>query len=178
MNIREVLVAGQSKANTESIVEYIGGDGGRFAELMKIFLEGEYRLTQRAAWPMSVCIERHPELIKPYLAKLTALLPRTDVHNAVRRNIVRLLQYIDIPRSMRAEIFSLCLDRISDPNETIAVRSFSLTVAAKAADGNADLLGELKLVAELALPGTTAAFRSRFQNTFKENAGKIHHQHR
>lgn len=178
MNLIAALSAEHSRAQTDRIAKYIGDNSTRFAELMKIFLEGEYRLTQRAAWPMSVCIERHPELIKPYLAKLTALLPRTDVHNAVRRNIVRLLQYIEIPRRMRAEIFSLCLDRISDPNETIAVRSFSLTVAAKAADGNADLLAELKLVAELALPGTTAAFRSRFQNTFKENAGKIRHQHR
>jgi hypothetical protein len=59
-----------------AIVEFIGDDARRFAELMKIVFAGEYRLTQRAAWPMNYCAERHPELIRPYLPKLLDCLER------------------------------------------------------------------------------------------------------
>ncbi len=166
MDIREVLVSGQSKANTVAIVNYIGADKKRFAELMDIFLEGEYRPTQRAAWPMSVCAEEHPKLIAPYLGKLIDLLPQPDVHDAVKRNIVRLLQYVEIPKTLAGKTFSNCIDHIEDPNEAIAIRSFALTVAAKIANGNGDLLKELRLIAEIALPNATVAFRVRFNRIF------------
>jgi hypothetical protein len=133
---------------------------------MDIFLEGQYRLTQRAAWPISVCAETHPELIEPYLNKLVDLLPRRDIHNAVKRNIVRLLQFAEIPKKLRGKVFSHCIDLINDPNEAIAVRSFALTVAGNVANGNADLLNELHLVAEGSLKSATAAFRVRFNRLF------------
>ena len=166
MDICGVLSAEQSKANTTSIVDYIGSDKERFAELMDIFLEGEYRLTQRAAWPISVCAETRPDLIGPYLNKLVDLLPRRDIHNAVKRNIVRLLQFIEIPKKIQGKVFSHCIDLINDPNEAIAVRSFALTVAGNVANGNADLLNELHLVAEGSLGNATASFRVRFNRLF------------
>ncbi|MBA2334010.1 MAG: hypothetical protein ACR2M8_12415 [Pyrinomonadaceae bacterium] len=46
MNIRETLASGQSKRNTLAIVAYIGDDPKRFADLMSIFFEGEYRPTR------------------------------------------------------------------------------------------------------------------------------------
>ena len=161
MNIREALQAEHSKRNTSAIAIYIGGDPKRFAELMKIFFEGEYRPTQRAAWPMSVCIETHPELILPYLRKLVDLLERNDVHSAVKRNTVRLLQYIDIPKNLRGRIYSHCLDLIDDIGEPVAVRAFALTVAIKIAGKEASLIDELRLIAKAHLPHTSIAFHKR-----------------
>jgi len=166
MDIRKMLACGQSKANTTAIVEYIGSDPDRFAELMKIFLAGEYRPTQRAAWPISVCAENNPQLIEPYLGKLIDLLPRNEIHNAVKRNILRLLQYVEIPIRFRGKVFSYCIDLIADPKEAIAVRSFALTVAGNAANGNTDLLKELRLAAEIHLKDATAAFRVRYRRLF------------
>ena len=65
MDIRQALTAEHSKRQTIAIVEFIGDDARRFAELMKIFFAGEYRLTQRAAWTLNSCAERRPELIRP-----------------------------------------------------------------------------------------------------------------
>ena len=61
MDIRQSLLLEHSKPQTMKIVEFIGADEKHFAELMKIFFAGEYRLTQRAAWPLNYCAERHPE---------------------------------------------------------------------------------------------------------------------
>jgi len=166
MDIRAALQAEHSKRNTTAIAEYIGGDAKRFAELMKIFFEGEYRPTQRAAWPMSVCIEKHPELITSYLNKLVDQLTRNDVHDAVKRNVVRLLQYIEIPKRLSGKIYSICVDLIDDISEPVAVRAFALTVAIKIAGNEPSLLDELRLIAKAHLSLTSAAFHKRARVLF------------
>ena len=160
MDIRQALQAEHSKRQTAAIVAYIGDDAGRFAELMKIFFAGEYRLTQRAAWPMNYCAETHPQLIQPYLPKLLKLLQRDDQHDAVKRNIVRLLQYIEIPKRLHAKVYSLCVELVNDPQEAIAVRVFAMTAAARIAKTEPALLSELRLIVAQHLPHATAAFQS------------------
>lgn len=161
MEIRQALLTEHSKRQTMAIVEYIGEDTNRFAELMKIFFAGEYRLTQRAAWPMNYCAELHPQLIQPYLPKLIDCLKQTDAHDAVKRNIVRLLQYVEIPSKLRGKVYSHCVDLIDDPNEPVAVRVFALTVAARIAKAQPALLNELRLIVKQHLPHTTIAFQKR-----------------
>jgi len=144
-----------------AIVQFIGDDPTKFKELMAIFFEGEYRLTQRAAWPISYCVERHSGLIKPYLRKLIDLLKERDVHNAVKRNIVRLLQYVEIPKRMQGRVYSHCVDLIDDLNEPVAVRAFALTVATKIAKSEPDLVKELQLIVKKHLRHTSVAFHKR-----------------
>ena len=97
MNLEKALLQEHSKKLANRIVNYEGADRERFAELIKLFLSGEYRLTQRAAWPLSYCVQFHPSLVGPHLNKLVKQLYRSDVHNAVTRNIIRLFQFIEIP---------------------------------------------------------------------------------
>ncbi|MCA1590903.1 MAG: hypothetical protein LC734_11085 [Acidobacteria bacterium] len=87
MNIRREAQREHSKSSGSTIVEYIGDDAERFAELMRIFLEGEYRLTQSAAWPIIYCVERFPSLVEPHLRTLLDQLERADVHDAVKRKM-------------------------------------------------------------------------------------------
>ena len=161
MDIRQALMDEHSKRQTMAIVEFIGDDAQRFAELMKLFFAGEYRLTQRAAWPMNYCAERRPELIHPYLPKLLDCLERDDVHDAVKRNVVRLLQYIEIPRRLMGKVYAICVDLVNDAYEPVAARAFALTVAARIAKSEPDLMNELRLVVRKHLPHTTAAFQKR-----------------
>ena len=167
MDIRQALMTEHSKQQTMAIVEFIGDDPQRFAELMKLFFAGEYRLTQRAAWPMNYCAERHPKLIRPYLPKLLDCLEREDMHDAVRRNVVRLLQYIEIPKRLTGKVYSHCVDLLDDIEQPIAVRVFAMTVAARIAQSEPDLLNELKLIVSKHLPHATAAFRVRAREILK-----------
>lgn len=163
MDIRQALEAGHSKQRTTAIVAYIGDDTQRFAELMKIFLAGEYRLTQRAAWAMNYCAERHSQLIQPYLPKLLKLLQRDDQHDAVKRNIARLLQYVDIPKKLHAQVYSLCVELVDNPREPAATRVFAMTAAARIAKTEPALQSELQLILQQHLPHATAAFKKRAQ---------------
>lgn len=168
MDIAKILSDGQSRATTQAIVDHIGGDPARFAELVRVFDRGDYRMKQCAAWPMSVVAEKHPELLVPYLGKLVGYLPRNDVHDAVKRSVARLLQFVDIPKRQQGKVFSLCLDLFADPSQTIAVRCFSMTAAARVARAEPLLMSELKLVAENQLEGATAGLKVRIRRLLSE----------
>jgi len=161
MDIREALMAIHSKRQAMAIVEFIGDDAQHFAELMKIVFAGEYRLTHYAAGIMGYCVERRPELIRPYLTKLLDCLKRDDLHDAVKRNVVRLLQYVEIPRGLAGKVYAYCVDLVDDACEPVAVRAFALTVAARIAKPEPDLMNELRLIVRKHLPHTTAAFQKR-----------------
>lgn len=166
MDIRRELEVGQSKERTEQIVEYIGDDAGRLRELVELFFAGPYRITQRAAWPLSVVAENRPELLMPYLNKLVDQLPKTDVHPAVKRNVVRLLQFVEIPKRLRGKVYSHCLDLIADPKEPIAVKAFSITVAASVAKGEPALMDELRLVARPLVKDASPGIKVRLRQIF------------
>ena len=147
MNIRDELLKEHSKRQTMKVVAFVGDDKERFAELMKLFLGPVYRESQRAAWAVNYCAERNKQLIKPYFAKLIEQLERDDVHVAVRRNVVRALQFIDIPKRLEGRVFDACYNLLADPEQPVAVRCFSMTVAAKLAKDEPELLKELRLIA-------------------------------
>lgn len=161
MNIREALSAEHSIRQTNLIVEYIGTDPTRFSELIDIFLDSEYRLTQRAAWPLGICSQFHPELAVPHLSKLVDQLERDDVHDAVKRNVARLLQYVEIPDKLRGRILDICFKLVDDASEPVAVRVFAMTVAERIAHDAPELLNELGLIVDKHVDSTTVAFRKR-----------------
>ena len=163
MNIRDEILAEHSKRQTKMVVDWVGDDPERFDELMRLFLGNVYRITQRAGWPLSDCVKKYPELIKPYFAKLIRQLDRDDVHVAVRRNVVRLLQFVEIPKRYEGKIFDACYDLLADPAQPVAVRCFSMSVAANIAKDQPELMDELRLVATEHPQVITAGIRARMR---------------
>ncbi len=166
MDIREALLSEHSKRQTMAVIDHIGTDPNRFRELMQNFLGDSYRVSQRAACAVSYCAEHHPVLVKPYFSKMIEQLERPDAHVAVRRNVARLLQFVEIPVRYRGRVFDACYRLVDDAGETVAVRVFALSVAAKIAVNDPELLAELKLIADKHAPHSTVGFRARVRNTF------------
>ena len=104
MNIVWEVLREHSKAMTYRIVTYVGNDPDRFGELVKAFLEGPYRVTQRSGWPLSYCVEHHPKLIRPHLRRIIKNLETPGLHDSVKRNTIRLLQFIDVPKSLQGAV--------------------------------------------------------------------------
>jgi hypothetical protein len=67
MNLAEKLEQGHSKALAMQVVKWVGNDADRFAELVKLFLGNDTRISQRAAMALGWCAEAHPELINVFL---------------------------------------------------------------------------------------------------------------
>jgi hypothetical protein len=161
MNIEEVLLEEHSKAQCDKIVRYIGSNKERFAQLMKLFFKGEYRVTQRAAWPMSYCVRKHPELIKPYFKRLLDNLEKPGLHDAILRNTVRLMQDVDIPEIHHGRVMTICFNFIQSNDTAVAIKAFSLTILQNLSKKYPEILPELKTIIEERWEHETAAFRSR-----------------
>ncbi|MEO8167170.1 MAG: hypothetical protein ABI623_02925 [bacterium] len=168
MNLESEILKEHSRSNTIRIAKWIGPDKKRFAQLMKLFLKGEYRVTQRSAWVLMYCADWHPVLIRPYLDKMIDRMLEAGVHVAVKRNVVRILQNVDVPERLAGKVATLCFDFLASQEETVAVRVFSMTVLARIATKEPELTNELRLLIEQQMPWGTAGFRARGRRILKQ----------
>ncbi len=167
MNIEKTLLAVHSRAQADKIVRYIGRDSQRFKILLELFLKGEYRIAQRAAWPLGICAEKAPELIKPYLGRLINNLKK-PVHDAVKRNTMRILQEVEIPTTLMGKTADICFHYLSTPSEAVAIRAYSITVLLNIVKKYPDLKTELQLTIGEQMPYASAAFLSRARKALQE----------
>jgi hypothetical protein len=96
---------------------------------------------------------------------MIARMRQPGVHDSVRRNVVRIMQTIEIPPHLLGTVATVCFDYLSSQEQPIAVRCFSMTVLARIALKKPDLARELRLVIETQLPYVTAGFRARARKT-------------
>jgi len=167
MQLEAEILEEHSKAQSLKIVKWVGKDPMRFKQLMQLFLHGKYRVTQRSAWMISLCAEKHPALIKPYLKKMLQKTQEPGVHDAVKRNVVRILQDIEIPPSLTGLAADICFNFLADRKEAIAVRVFSMSVLFHITRKEPDLKNELRLLIEENLHEEKAAFKSRGKKILK-----------
>jgi hypothetical protein len=161
MKLREEILKEHSKAQCVRIVKWIGKDPAKFESLMQLFLHDEYRVVQRAGWPLSYSVRAHPELIEKYFAEILENVKQPNIHNAVKRNTMRLLQDVKIPEAYHGVVMNICFDFISSPTEAVAVKAFSFRVLENLSKIYPEILPEIRLVIEERWDHETAAFRTR-----------------
>lgn len=148
----------------------MGSNQQRFDELFRLFLHDEYQVVQRAAWPLSYCVIAHPSFISKHWKKLLGNLKKPNLHDAVKRNSIRLMQDVNIPEKYHGEVMHICFGYLESPTEPLAVKCFSMTVLANLAKEYPEIKPELKLIIEDQLPHQTAGFKSRAKKLLKEFA--------
>lgn len=149
-----------SKANIERLANEIGDDAERFAGVMALFFDGPFRVTHYSAHLLSKCCDLHPHLIVPYLGKMIDVLSQ-DVHPSLKRNVVRTMQFIDIPEQHWDKTVEYCFALLSSHSEPVAVKVFAMTVLANLCEKLPELKNELKIIIEDQLPYSSAAFVNR-----------------
>lgn len=167
MDLKAAILKEHSKPQAILIQQYIGSNQELFDELMTHFFSNQYRVTQRAAWIMSHCVEKYPFLIQPHLEKMVYNLGDKKIHVAVKRNTVRMLQEVEVPEDLMGTLADYCFKFLLDPKEAVAVRVFSMTILYNICKKEPDLANELKVVIEEFLPHGTAGFKSRGKRILK-----------
>ncbi len=170
MNIHNELLKEKIYTNPHAmqVSDYACASKKNFKELMQCFLSNEYRLAQRAAWSVSRAARQQPEMIAPYIKDLVAQLHRNDVHNAVIRNSVRILEAIEIPEAYHGEVMNACFSFIESPSSPVAIKAFSLTTLFNLSKIYPEIKDELKLIIEDRWDTETPAFKSRGRKILKE----------
>jgi hypothetical protein len=159
--LREEILKEHSKAHALSIANYACRSKENFKELIKCFLDEEYRLAQRAAWSVSWAAKQKPEMINPHIKELVSVLHKKNVHDAVVRNSVRVLQEIEIPEEYQGEVMDACFQFLESNTTAVAIKAFSLTTLFNLSKKYPEIKSELKLIINVRLDYETAAFKSR-----------------
>ena len=168
MDLEAELLADRSKANIQRIVEHIGADKSRFAELMALVLHGTPRTAELSSWVMTTVCGAHPTLGGPWVAKMLDRMERPG-HEGVHRNIIRSLQFTELPKRLHGRIFTKMSAIIPDPRYTIAQRAFAITVAMRMVETYPELSGEMRIILEEVLnPDPGPAIRSRADKSLKK----------
>jgi hypothetical protein len=127
MNMREEILRDYSKEHVLKVAEHACQSKANFAALVKCFLDHDYRLAQKAAWSVSWAARKKPEMVQPHVKDLVAALGKKNVHDAVIRNAVRVLQEIEIPESFHGEVMNTFFQFLENPSTPAAIKAFSLT---------------------------------------------------
>lgn len=168
MNLREEILKEHSKKQADKIVKWVGTNQRRFDDLVELFLKGEYRVTQRAGWPMSTIVIQHPQLISKHLKKLLKNLDHENLHNAVIRNTFRLMQFISIPEALHGLAADVSFRYFTDKKQPVAIHVFSMTVLGNLCKNYPELKNELIPEIEGQLPYASAGFRSRAKKVLRQ----------
>ena len=168
MDFSNLLEKGHSKEITSIIVKEILIHPKKMDELMAIFLKGDTILSQRAAWPMSFAIENNPNLINNYYADMIKLLQQPNKHDAINRNILRALQYVDIPKKYQGQLLDVCFRVLNSSKEPVAVKVFCMTVIDNLSKIYPDIIPELKASIEALIPEGSAGIKSRGNKILKK----------
>jgi len=168
MDLRNKILKEHTKENCKTIVDWVGNDLKRFNELFHLFLEDENRVTQRAAWPMSYCVIAHPYLMKNNFEKLLGNLNKPNLHDAIKRNTVRLLQSLTIPEKHEGAVMNICFKYLESPTEAVAIKAFALTILGNLSQKYPEIIPEIKLLIEDQLPHQTPAFKVRAKKLLQD----------
>jgi len=168
MNIKEALLKEHSKTQMLKIVAYVGNDKKRFAELITLMLTAEYRIAQRAAWPVSYCIENNTDLINPWFAKMIKKLGEENIHHAIKRNTLRVLEFVDIPEKYCGTLYDISYAFLHSIKEPIAVRVFALSVLGNISKKYPELKTEVTHSTESLLHCGIPALESRSKRVLKQ----------
>ena len=169
MNLPEEISRERSRAQAVKLAAWVGGDAGRFRELMAVFLQDEdHNLVSRAAWIINIVAETQPGIVLPHLAALVGRMEAPGIPGAVKRHVMSILQYVDIPEFLHGQVMNAGFSLLEDPEEPIAVRAFSMSVLAHLAVVYPEIKGELRLVIEnMLMLGASAGLRARARKVLK-----------
>lgn len=168
MKLKEELLKAHSKAQCAKVVNWVADKQERFDKLFTLFLKEEYRVTQRAAWPVSYCVIAHPAFLDKHWKSFVENLKKHNLHDAVKRNSVRLLQHLQVPEQYQGDLMDICFGYLASPKEALAIKVFSMTVLANLAIQYPEIKKELKLIIEDQLPDQSAGFKSRAKKVLKQ----------
>lgn len=143
------------------IVDYVTDSKDIFKQFINLFLTGSPKVSERSSWPLSYCAERYPDWIYPHIGKLLRFMEKSNPTPGTRRNVMRTLQFVDIPERFHARVLNLAFGLLKSPTEPVAVKVFSMTILARLAEVYPEFKRELVIVIEEQLPHSSPGFRSR-----------------
>lgn len=166
MTLTEELLNDFSKNQMVRLSNIIGPNQEEFDELMELFLSKDDKVSSRAAWLLSHCVDGNPWLIDKHIKTIIINLTK-KTNDAVKRNTLRVLQFKKIPEDLHGITVELCFKFLNSGKEPIAVRAHAMTILFNIVKIYPELKDELKVSIEDQFPFGSAGFKSRGKKILK-----------
>ena len=161
-NDLEKLLSDSSRRTADIAVNFIGNDPNLFKTLVDFALEDRDRYAMRAARVINLVSLKHPELIRPYLPGMVRRLPSIR-NDGLKRGIAKTIseRSPDFDEEVMGILINTCFDWLSDPQEKIALKVYSMEILYRLSHFYPDLKQELITSIELQIPGASTGVKSR-----------------
>jgi hypothetical protein len=136
-------------------------------EMIHSLLNGDDNTQYFCSWIISDLSEIKPELLSPYIFEIITKA-NSSQHLGVKRNLFKAIQFIETTDSVKEELGIICLNCLQNPKETIAVKSYSITILEGLIVDFPEFLDEMNFELEKQLPNATPAFASRAHRFLKK----------
>lgn len=161
MNLINILQIEQGKKTCNKVANYIGDSKERFAELIEIIIGEDLGMANRAAWVIpSIADKNIDQLIQPHLKTVIELLNQ-PVNDAIKRNVVRMLQITSIPKKLQGLTLEYSFQLLNNPKEAVAIRVFAMTVLYNLTLQEPEFAHELYDSIEMHMEGALPGYKSR-----------------
>jgi len=158
------LLSENSKKNMLRIQARVEEDEEMLDALFTLFQQGSKKEVQRSAWVIGT-------LPLEYLsAKWAILLERAAEDksgDAIKRNVMRQLQFADLPEKEESAAWDLAFRLASARSEAIAIRAFAFGCLEKMARKYPELIPETLALAEQELPYTNKGLENRIRHVIR-----------
>lgn len=170
------MLENRTSEKMRTVVDYIGKNKKRYAELMKILFSEEFikdrKVPMYAAWTMCHVVDNVPHLMQDYWKEMIAHLNKTNLHPTEIRSIVRTWRDQEIPEKHRGTVVEICFQFLADYETDVAVKVYAMTVLADLIKEYPDLRNEFIAAVESLLENAKPSLKARSRMVFK----KIGHQ--
>ena len=148
MELIALLLKEHSKRNGMEVAKHIQEDPKIIDDVINLLSSESIALQQRAPQALCYAVEYlKVTLTCSQIAQLVQILKKVNLHNAVPRNILKIIELNgNVADQDKGFLFDYCIDTITSSNNPIASRAFAVPVAHKLVIEFPDLQQELKEV--------------------------------
>jgi hypothetical protein len=158
-NLRELLLKGNSRSYTDFVSDIVVKRTELVDELWEIYLACEEPVSRRAAWIIDTASEERPEWVEPFLPELINKLPGFN-HDGLKRHALRMIARNSFTEGREGELMNIAFEWLLSPNESVAVKMYSMQILYRLSAKEPDILQELYDTIEFQIADGTPGFKS------------------
>ncbi|RUT79858.1 hypothetical protein [Ancylomarina longa] len=165
MDFEKLLEPFPVKKEAELIAQSIANDPKNMNKLWE-FAIGNAKNSWRASWLMDKVYDIAPELIRPYLNDMIALLP--DLTNeSKKRQFLKIISLEPLPENISGKFINHCFDLLMTGTTAVAVQVYAMQILYNFSIREPDIQNELALILTEQMENGTAGFCSRARKILK-----------
>ncbi|WP_321308412.1 hypothetical protein [Marinifilum fragile] len=165
MDLKKLLDPFPIKKEAELAAQSIAKDPKHVRQLWKWCISNE-KHSWRATWLMDKVYGIDPNLVRLYIPKMIALIPKLE-DESKQRQYLKLISYEPLPRDISGEFINRCFDLLINATTAVAVKVHAMQILYNFSSREPDIKNELALILEEQMEHGTAGFCSRAKKLLK-----------